>query len=122
MSQRTARVADQIRRELSELLQREVRDPRVALATITRVEVSADYRHATVLVSALGTEEAREEALRGLESARGFLRRELAHRLALRVTPELRFQLDRGAEHSQRISSLLDRLRTNGDGEGHGSS
>lgn len=118
MSQRTERVADQIRRELSELIQREVRDPRVALVTVTRVEVSADFRHASVHVSALGTEEARAGALRGLDSARGFLRRELSQRLSLRVTPELRFFLDRGAEHSQEISSLLDRLREDGEGNG----
>ena len=73
--------------------------------------------HATVLVSALGTEEQRRAAVEGLSRARGFLRRELAHRLSLRTTPELRFELDRGAEHSQRISDLLDGLRED-DGRG----
>jgi ribosome-binding factor A len=115
MSQRTDRVGDQIRRELSELIQREMRDPRVSLVTVTQVEVSADFRHANVRVSALGAEDARAGALKALESARGFLRRELAQRLSLRVTPELRFFLDRGAEHSQHISSLLDRLREDGE-------
>jgi ribosome-binding factor A len=69
--------------------------------------VSSDFRHADVHVSVLGPESDREQAIAGLTSARGFLRRELARRLSLRVTPELKFHLDRGAEHSQRIEELL---------------
>jgi ribosome-binding factor A len=110
MSLRTDRIADLIRAELSELIRRELRDPRVALATVTEVEVSADLRHANVRISAIGDEAARLQTMKGLDSARGFLRRELAQRLSLRVTPELKFHLDRGAEHSQEISDLLDRL------------
>jgi ribosome-binding factor A len=110
MSLRTERIADLIRAELSELIRRELRDPRVALATVTAVEVSADLRHADVRISAIGDEPARLQTMNGLDSARGFLRRELARRLSLRVTPELKFHLDRGAEHSQEISDLLDRI------------
>lgn len=117
MSLRTERIADLIRTELSELIRRELRDPRVALATVTAVEVSADLRHANVRISALGKEAARLETMRGLDSARGFLRRELAHRLSLRVTPELKFHLDRGAEHSQEISDLLDSLNREPHGD-----
>jgi len=115
MSQRTERIADQIRAELATLLQRELRDPRVRLATISRVVVSADLGHARVGVSALGAEAERAAAVAGLESAKGFLRRELARRLSLRTTPELRFELDRGAEHGQRIAEILDGLH--GEGE-----
>lgn len=118
MSQRTQRIGDLIRAELAELIRRELRDPRVALATVNRVDVSGDLSHATVLVSALGADDQRAAAVEGLERARGFLRRELARRLSLRTTPELRFELDRGAEHSQRISDLLDGLR---EDEGRGS-
>jgi len=107
MSQRTLRIGDQLRAELSQLLLREVRDPRVRLATISHVEVSADASHALVRVSALGDEPQRLAVIEGLERAKGFLRRELAHRLSLRTTPELRFVLDRGAEHSQRINEIL---------------
>jgi ribosome-binding factor A len=107
MSHRTQRIGDQIRAELAEILLRELRDPRVKLATISRVEVSPDLGHALVRVSVLGDEDQRLAAVAGLEHARGFLRRELAHRLSLRTTPELRFLLDRGAEHSQRIDELL---------------
>jgi len=110
MSQRTQRIADLLRAELSTLLQRELRDPRVRLASVSRVEVSADLRHALILVSALGDESQRDATIEGLENARGFLRRELARRLSLRRTPELRFVLDRGAEHSQQMSEILDGL------------
>jgi ribosome-binding factor A len=114
MSQRTQRIADLVRQELAELIRRELRDPRVGLVSISRVEVSSDLSYANVQVSALGTETERTAALAGLESARGFLRRQLAHRLSLRMTPELRFFLDRGAEHSQRITELLDDLERGG--------
>jgi ribosome-binding factor A len=114
MSQRTERVGDLIRAELAELVQHEMRDPRVALVTVTTVEVSADLRYASVGVSALGDDARRDAAVAALDSARGFLRRELARRLSLRVVPELRFHLDRGAEHSRRISDLLDSLHTGG--------
>lgn len=110
MSQRTDRLGDLLRTELAELMRREMRDPRVALATVTAVEVTADLRHARVKVSALGDEPARAATMEALVHARGFLRRELAHRLNLRITPELRFELDRGPEHSQRIADLLHSL------------
>lgn len=118
MSQRLDRLADLVRAELAVLLQREVRDPRVGLATVTRVDLSRDLGHAVIHISALGSEEQRTGAIAALMHARGFLRRELAHRLSLRTTPELKFVLDRGAEHSQRISDLLDDLKGEGS---HGS-
>jgi ribosome-binding factor A len=110
MSQRLARVEDLLRAELSELLRREVGDPRARLATIGRIAVSPDLRHARIAVSALGSDEEREGAVDALNHARGFLRSRLARRLRLRVVPDLEFYLDRGAEHSQRISSLLEEL------------
>lgn len=110
MSRRSDRVGDLIRAELSDLLLREVKDPRVKLASITAVDVTSDLRRAVVKVSALGEEDQRLETVEALRHARGFLRTELAHRLRLRVTPELTFELDRGAEHSQRISDILESL------------
>ena len=110
MSRRSDRVGDLIRAELSDLLLREVKDPRVKLASITAVDVTSDLRRAVVKVSVLGEEEQRLETVEALRHARGFLRTELAHRLRLRVTPELNFELDRGAEHSQRISDILESL------------
>jgi len=110
MSRRTDRVSDLLRAELAELLLREVHDPRVKLASVTAVDVSPDLRRAVVKISALGDDEQRDATIAGLRHARGFLRTELAHRLRLRATPELVFELDRGAEHSQQISDLLESL------------
>jgi ribosome-binding factor A len=110
VSRRTDRVSDVLRAELSDLLLREVHDPRVKLASVTAIEVTPDLRRAVVRISVLGSDEQRQEAIEGLRHARGFLRTELAHRLRTRATPELIFELDRGAEHSQRISDILEGL------------
>jgi ribosome-binding factor A len=110
MSRRTDRLSDLLRAELSELILREIKDPRIKLVSLTGVEVTSDLRRAIVRVSVLGEEPQREEAVEALRHARGFLRTELAHRLRTRVTPELVFELDRGAEHSQKISDLLESL------------
>ena len=110
MSRRTDRVSDLLRAELSDLLLREIHDPRVKLASVTAVEVTSDLRRAVVRISVLGDDAQRQEAIDGLRHAKGFLRTELAHRLRTRATPELVFELDRGAEHSQRISDILEGL------------
>ena len=110
MSRRTERMSDLVRAELSDLILREIKDPRIRLVSLTGVEVTSDLRRAVVRVSALGDDTQREEAVEALRHARGFLRTELSHRLRTRVTPELVFELDRGAEHSQKISDLLESL------------
>jgi ribosome-binding factor A len=110
LSRRTDRVSDLLRAELADLLLREIHDPRVKLASVTEVAVSPDLGRAVVKISALGDDEQRQATLEGIRHAKGFLRKELAHRLRLRVTPELVFELDRGAEHSQRISDILENL------------
>ncbi len=110
MSRRSERVNDLIRGALSQILRSEVKDPRVNLATISTVLVSGDLSHATVKVSVLGDDESRDEAVKALDKAKGFLRSRLASSVRLRKTPELHFELDRGAEHSQRISDLLESL------------
>jgi ribosome-binding factor A len=110
MSRRTERVQDLLRAELSDLLRREVQDPRVGLATVTDVNVSPDLRHAVVRVSVLGEDAQREEAIKAIRHAKGFLRSQLAQRMTTRVVPDLVFELDRGAEHSQRITDLLESL------------
>jgi ribosome-binding factor A len=103
-------MSDLVRAELSDLILREIKDPRIKLVSLTGVEVTSDLRRAVVRVSALGDDKQREEAVEALRHARGFLRTELAHRLHTRATPELVFELDRGAEHSQKISDLLESL------------
>jgi ribosome-binding factor A len=110
LSRRTDRVSDLLRAELSDLLLRDVHDPRVKLASVTEVEVTTDLKRAIVRVSVLGDDAQRQGTIEGLRHARGFLRTELARRLRLRATPELNFELDRGAEHSQRISDILEGL------------
>jgi ribosome-binding factor A len=110
MKHRTHRVEDLIRAELSSLLLREVKDPRVRLATISSVQVSRDLRYATIAVSVLGSDEERAACIEALDHGKGFLRSRLAERLPTRTTPELRFQLDRGPEYSQRINDLLESL------------
>jgi ribosome-binding factor A len=110
MSRRTERVSDQLVRELNDLLLREVRDPRARLATVSRVEVSADLHHARAFVSLLGSEDERAACLQALRGASGYLRSKLGARLRLRTTPELTFEIDRGPEHSMKIAEILEGL------------
>jgi ribosome-binding factor A len=112
MSRRIHRVEDLLRGELSEILRREVHDPRARLATLSAVTVSPDLQHARIAVSVYGSEEERLAAVAALRHAGGFLRGRLAHRLReLRRIPHLTFDLDRGPEHAQRISELLENPR-----------
>ena len=108
MSARTSRIADQIQRELAELVRLEVRDPRVGMVTLTGVELSRDQSHAKVFFTTLGGPAAADEALEGLERAAGFLRSQLAHRLTIRKVPELHFAFDESVERGMRLSKLID--------------
>lgn len=109
---RIQRVNELIRQELSTLLIRRVRDPRLSSVTITEVDTTADLRTARIYVSILDDdEETRQEMLCGLEGAAGFLRRELAHLLKVRHTPELIFHLDESARYGERIDQLLAQIR-----------
>ena len=111
MTRRTERISDLLRAELSSLILREVNDPRVRLASVSQVSVSPDLRHAVVQISVLGEKEERNGCIEALNHAHGFIRGRLAKQLrGLRVVPDLSFELDRGAEHSQRISDLLENL------------
>ena len=110
-SHRTERVADLLRQELSQLLEREVRDPRVGFVTITRVELTRDLQTARVGITVLGDETQKKQSLQGLSAAQGFLRRQLARRLGLKHTPALVFELDQSLESEQRIEELLRQIR-----------
>lgn len=108
---RQERIADLILRELSDILGRRVKDPRLEGLTLTEVRVSPDYQYADIQFYRLGGgEEALSEALAGLQSALGYIRRELGSRLQLRYTPELRFHLDESIEYGAHIASLLDQI------------
>ncbi len=107
---RTERLGHQIRVELAELISRQVKDPRIGFATVTRVELTADLHHARVFVSVLGNPEEQKNNIEGLSSAAGFLRHEIGHRLALRRAPELSFILDHGVEAGEKIEMLLQEI------------
>jgi len=105
---RGRRIADQIQRELSEIIRLELKDPRVGLVTITDVEVSQDNAHAKVFVTSLGEPAQQEAAVRALDHAAGFLRSTLSKRLKLRTVPQLHFQYDASVERGMRLSKLID--------------
>ncbi|HSV18538.1 MAG TPA: 30S ribosome-binding factor RbfA [Casimicrobiaceae bacterium] len=107
-SQRAQRIADQLQRELASLLATEVKDPRVGRVTITQVEVSADYSHATVFFTHLAGKEHAKEAIGALSRTAGFLRSELARRIDLYSVPQLHFAYDDSIEAGMRLSSLID--------------
>jgi ribosome-binding factor A len=105
---RNERIADQIQKDLAELVRTEVKDPRVGMVTLTGVEVTSDYRHARVYFTALGDAGAAERAQAGLERASGFLRSQLAAGLKLRIVPELHFVHDRSVVRGIELSKLID--------------
>ncbi len=105
---RRARIADQIQRELADLIRLELRDPRVGMVTLTGVEVSRDQSHAKVFFTVLGSEQAAHDAAEGLRHAAGFLRSGLAHRLSTRSVPELHFEHDVSVERGVRLARLID--------------
>ncbi len=107
MGHRPRRVGDQIQRELADLLMNQIKDPRLGFATVTEVRMSRDLSHAKVWISVLGDRDEEEESLRSLKRAGGFLRREIAHRVRLRVAPELHFIADRTLDASARLEDLL---------------
>ena len=106
-SRRQDRVGALIQRELSEIIQRSVKDPRVAFCTVTQAEVSPDLKYVDVKVSVIGDEAQKNKTLAGLKSAAGFLRREIGNRLTLRYSPELRFAIDESADYLFKIDGLL---------------
>lgn len=105
---RTLRIAEQIQREIAELIRLELKDPRVGMVTLTDVEVSADYAHAKVFFTTLGTGDQIALATAGLNHAAGFLRHELGQRIKLRGIPQLHFIYDESVERGVRLSRLID--------------
>lgn len=104
---RPRRVAEQMQRELAELIQLEVKDPRVGMITLTGVELTSDYAHAKVFFTLLGDQARLKEALAGLNSAAGYLRSQVAHRMKLRIMPALHFVHDASIEQGARLDKLI---------------
>ena len=104
---RPQRLGDLIQREVSDLIRLEVRDPRVGMITITSVDVSPDLSHAKLFFTLLEKDKL-EDTLHGLKRSAGFLRSQLARRLKIYTTPELRFEYDESVERGDRLSRLID--------------
>ncbi|HZG15127.1 MAG TPA: 30S ribosome-binding factor RbfA [Candidatus Bathyarchaeia archaeon] len=112
---RMSRVGEEIKKELSVLLQREMKDPRIGFVTVTGVEVTSDLQQAKVFVSIFGNEEQRAASLAGLQKAKGFLRSEIGKRVKLRHVPDLLFKLDESIDYGNKINTLLREISVEGD-------
>lgn len=110
---RLGRINEEIKKELSTLINYEINDPRLtAMVSITKVEVTNDLRYAKVFVSVFGNnEKSKEESFEALKSSTGYMRREIGHRVKLRYTPEIILELDDSIEHGMHINKLLYDLR-----------
>lgn len=116
---RQERMAVEIKRSLSSIIQQDIKDPRIDFSTVsvTRVDVPADISHARINISILGDEAKQAETMKALQNARGHIRTELARQLQIRHAPELEFRLDKSIEHGIRMSSLLEELSKEAEGK-----
>jgi ribosome-binding factor A len=119
-SARIARLRELFREETSVILQRQMRDPRVGFVSVTDVELSSDLRHAKIFVSVLGDDEAKAHTMAALQSARGFVRTELARRIRLRYFPEVSFRMDESIERGAHVDQLLREVSGPKDPHGAG--
>ncbi|WP_274651502.1 30S ribosome-binding factor RbfA [Paenibacillus humicola] len=111
---RVGRVGEQLKKELSHIIQTELKDPRIGFITVTGVEVTSDLSQARVYLSVLGSDDQKEETLKALARGTGFIRTELGKRMRLRHTPELLFKFDSSIEYGSRIESLLGEINRGG--------
>ena len=113
-SRKNVRINAEVQRELADIIRTGIKDPRIAPMTcVTDVEVAPDLKTAKVYVSVLGDEDKKAETMEGLKSADGYIRHQLAERLNLRNTPELRFILDTSSEYGMKMSKLIDEVNGN---------
>lgn len=110
MSKRVNRVAEQMKKELGDIIIQKVKDPRIGFVTVTDVEVTGDLQNATIFISVLGNEEEKEATLKGLSKAKGFIRTEIGRRIRLRKVPEIEFEFDESIEYGNRIETLLTQV------------
>ena len=111
MTTRQEKVKEFLKIEVSEIIQREIRDPRLGFVTVTDAEVSKDLRHATVFISVLGDDEQRQDSLRILQKASGFIRGEFGRRATMKVIPEISFKIDSAVEQGSHIFELLQKVK-----------
>ncbi|WP_078547047.1 30S ribosome-binding factor RbfA [Litchfieldia alkalitelluris] len=107
MSIRPNRVGEQMKKELGDIIGRKIKDPRIGFVTVTDVQVTGDLQQAKVYISVLGDDEQRENTLKGLAKAKGFIRSEIGKRIRLRKTPEIQFEFDESIDYGNRIETLL---------------
>lgn len=113
-NQRAQRVGEQMKEEIAQLI-RDLKDPRIGFASVVQVDVSGDLSTSKVYISVLGNDEEKKNTIKGLQSATGFIRSELARRLQIRHTPGLQFVLDTSIEHGARIAELLHKVNKQED-------
>lgn len=111
MTTRQEKVKELLKEEISEILQREMKDPRLGFVTVTDAEVTSDLRHAKVFVSVLGSDEERNRNMKILKNSERFIRQALGKRVKIKVLPEIHFTLDTTADHSIRILELLEQVK-----------
>ena len=118
MGVRPERVANAIRREISNMLQEDLKDPRIGFTTITKVEVTPDLRYAKVHYTVLGDERARKSTAVALKNAKGFIKGIIGDRLKLRFTPEIIFKIDKSFEYREKIDKILDKIHKEKNNKG----
>ncbi|WP_147802313.1 30S ribosome-binding factor RbfA [Alkalicoccus halolimnae] len=108
---RAHRVAEQLKKEVSDIIHRELKDPRIGFITVTDVDVTGDLQQAKVFVTVYGDEEERRKTLSALEQAKGFIRSEAGQRIQLRKTPDISFEFDESIEQGNRIEALIREMK-----------
>ncbi|MEK3886932.1 30S ribosome-binding factor RbfA [Bacillus sp. FSL K6-3431] len=111
MSLRANRVGEQMKKELGEIISRKIKDPRIGFVTVTDVKVTGDLQQATIYISVLGDDEQKEDTLKGLATATGFIRAEIGQRIRLRKTPEISFEFDESIAYGNKIETLLKQIK-----------
>lgn len=120
MGIRADRVQRQLKKEISRILQEELKDPRIGFVTVTRIELTGDLRYAKVYFSILGDEENQKSGEEGIQRAAGYIRKLIGQRIPLRYVPELSFRLDRSIEYSIELEKTFERLKNEHSGRKDG--
>lgn len=114
MGHRVNRVGEQMKKELGDIIGRKIKDPRIGFVTVTDVEVTGDLQQAKVFISVLGDDAQKENTLKALAKAKGFIRTEIGQRIRLRKTPEITFEFDQSIDYGNRIETLLHQVQNDG--------
>lgn len=117
MTTRQEKVRELLKAEVSEIIHRELKDPRIGFVTVTDTDVSPDLSHARIFISVLGSEDERNATMKALRSASGFVRTEFAKRAAMKSIPQIEFRFDESIEHGARIFELLENIKREESGE-----